>query len=53
MLKEIESFSSFEDGDIVMSGTPKGVGVVKNGDKFLGQILLNDKLLVEKKWVAS
>jgi len=53
MLEEIGSFSSFEDGDIVMSGTPKGVGVVKSGDVFLGQILLNDKLLVEKKWVAS
>ena len=52
MLKEIESFSTLEDGDIVMSGTPKGVGIVKSGDKFLGQILLNDKLLIEKKWVA-
>jgi 2-keto-4-pentenoate hydratase/2-oxohepta-3-ene-1,7-dioic acid hydratase in catechol pathway len=26
MLKEIDSFMSLEDGDIVMSGTPKGVG---------------------------
>ncbi len=52
MLREIESFSSFEDGDIVMSGTPKGVGVVNKGDLFLGQIFCGDKLLVEKKWVA-
>ncbi|HIP29507.1 MAG TPA: FAA hydrolase family protein [Sulfurospirillum arcachonense] len=53
MLKEIESFSTLEDGDIVMSGTPKGVGIVKSGDKFLGQIFKDDKLLVEKKWVAK
>ncbi len=52
MLKEIESFSSFEDGDIVMSGTPKGVGIVKSGDLFFGQIFCADELLVEKKWVA-
>ena len=53
ILKEIKSFMSFEDGDIIMSGTPKGVGVVKNEDKFLGQIFCEDKLLVEKKWVVS
>ena len=53
MLKEIESFSTFEDGDIVMSGTPKGVGVVNKEDKFLGQIFQEDKLLVEKKWIAK
>ena len=52
MLNEIESFSSFEDGDIVMSGTPKGVGIVKSGDLFFGQIFCGDELLVEKKWVA-
>jgi len=53
MLKEIESFLTLEDGDIIMSGTPKGVGVVKRGDKFLGQIFNGDKLLVEKKWKAN
>jgi len=53
MLKEIESFSTLEDGDIVMSGTPKGVGVINKADKFLGQIFKEDKLLVEKKWIAK
>lgn len=53
MLKEIESFSTFEDGDILMSGTPKGVGVVKKGDKFLGQIFKDNKLLTQKKWTAK
>lgn len=53
MIKEINSFSTFEDGDIVMSGTPKGVGIVQSGAKFLGQIFQNDKLLIEKSWIAN
>ena len=53
MIKEIESFSTLLNGDIVMSGTPKGVGVVKKGDKFLGQIFTGNKLLVEKEWIAQ
>ncbi len=53
MLTEIESFSSLYDGDIVMSGTPKGVGIVKKGDKFLGQIMQTDNLLVQKEWIVK
>jgi len=53
ILKEIESFMSLEDGDIVMSGTPKGVGKYKKGDKFLGKILYDDKVLLEKEWIVN
>ncbi|WP_024954529.1 fumarylacetoacetate hydrolase family protein [Sulfurospirillum arcachonense] len=53
MIQEIISFSTLEDGDIVMSGTPKGVGIVNSGDKFLGQIFFENTLLVEKKWIAK
>lgn len=53
MLKEIESFLSLEDGDIIMSGTPKGVGLINKGDKFKGQIFKDDKLLIEKKWTSK
>jgi 2-keto-4-pentenoate hydratase/2-oxohepta-3-ene-1,7-dioic acid hydratase in catechol pathway len=53
MIKEIESFSSLFDNDIVMSGTPKGVGVITRGDKFLGQILSDGKILVEKEWIVK
>ncbi len=38
ILKEIGSFSNLDDGDIVMTGTPKGVGVINQGDKFRGEI---------------
>ena len=52
ILKEAESFLSLEDGDIIMSGTPKGVGKYKIGDKFLGKILYKDSVLVEYEWVV-
>ncbi len=53
ILKEVESFLSLEDGDIVMSGTPKGVGKYKIGDKFLGRILYKETVLVEHEWIVS
>ena len=53
VISEISTFCTLEDGDIVMSGTPKGVGTFKKGDKFLGEIYLGDKLLVSKAWIAK
>jgi 2-keto-4-pentenoate hydratase/2-oxohepta-3-ene-1,7-dioic acid hydratase in catechol pathway len=52
MLSEAKSFLSFEDGDLLMTGTPKGVGPVKSGDRYLGKIFDRDKLLVEGSWVV-
>ena len=48
MLNEIESFMHLEDGDVIMSGTPKGVGTYAAGDRFLGQIYSYDVLILEK-----
>ncbi len=53
ILEEIESFSCLQNGDIVMSGTPKGVGIVNQGDKFIGEIYQDDKLLIQKEWIAN
>lgn len=53
MLKEAKSFLSFEDGDLLMTGTPKGVGSVNSGDKYLGKIFENEKLIVEGSWVVK
>lgn len=52
ILSELESFMTLADGDIVMTGTPKGVGEIKPGDHFLGRILYRDTLLVQKEWTA-
>lgn len=48
IIKEVETFLSFEDGDILMTGTPKGVGEFKVGDFFIGRILINNLVIIEK-----
>lgn len=53
MLSEIGTFMSFEDGDIIMSGTPKGVGTYKVGDKFDGKIYCGDNLLISSTFVVQ
>lgn len=53
ILKEIKSFMSFEDGDIIMSGTPKGVGVINSGDKFVGEILEDNRVLIQREWIVK
>lgn len=45
LLKEIVTYFSLMPGDIVLTGTPKGVGKLKDGDRYT--LLLGDKLLAE------
>lgn len=52
MIEEIKSFMSFEDGDIIMSGTPKGVNTYRIGDQFVGKVYANDALLIESSWTV-
>ncbi|MEA2016841.1 MAG: fumarylacetoacetate hydrolase family protein [Campylobacterota bacterium] len=53
MIDELKTFMSFEDGDIVMSGTPKGVGNYNIGDIFIGKIYCNNNLLIDSKWTVT
>jgi len=53
MLCEIESFMTLEDNDIIMSGTPKGVGTYSIGDRFVGQVFSGETLLLEIEWVVE
>jgi 2-keto-4-pentenoate hydratase/2-oxohepta-3-ene-1,7-dioic acid hydratase in catechol pathway len=50
IIKEAKRFLSFEDGDILMSGTPKGVGEFKKGDIFVGKILYDKKVIIEERF---
>lgn len=50
IIDEARTFLSFENGDILMSGTPKGVGEIKIGDKFKGEISLDGKILIEEEF---
>lgn len=52
LLQEISQSFTLEDGDIIMSGTPKGVGAFQRGDRFRGTILAGDKPLVSQEWTA-
>ncbi|HIQ28525.1 MAG TPA: FAA hydrolase family protein, partial [Sulfurovum sp.] len=52
ILKEIETFMSLEDGDIIMSGTPKGVATYKRQDVFLATIYIEDKLVLREEFVV-
>lgn len=53
IIKEATTFLSFEDGDILMTGTPSGVGELKVGAQFKGQILLDHRVIVEKQWQVN
>ena len=53
ILKELLTFTTLEDGDIVMTGTPKGVGVINAQDSFIGKILLGENILMTGSWLAN
>lgn len=52
LLREITRSFTLENGDIIMTGTPKGVGAFNRGDRFRGTILTGDKPLVTREWTA-
>ncbi|MCF7911898.1 MAG: fumarylacetoacetate hydrolase family protein [Candidatus Cloacimonetes bacterium] len=52
ILQEIESFLTLNDGDIVMTGTPQGVGEVEKSGVYEGRILNGKELLVSAYWKA-
>lgn len=52
ILSEILTFMSLDDGDIVMTGTPKGVGTIDKGDVFSTIVKTNEQIIIEETWVA-
>jgi 2-keto-4-pentenoate hydratase/2-oxohepta-3-ene-1,7-dioic acid hydratase in catechol pathway len=52
LLEEITSFMTLEDNDLLMTGTPKGVGPISPGDKLEGRILGKGEELVKAVWVV-
>ncbi len=53
ILDEIKSFMHLEDGDVIMSGTPKGVGTYAPGERFVGRIYAGRSLLLESSWIVQ
>ncbi|TEW51746.1 fumarylacetoacetate hydrolase family protein [Psychromonas algicola] len=52
IVEAVSEFMSFENGDILMTGTPKGVGKVNQGDVFVGQLYDQDTLLITQTWTV-
>lgn len=53
ILGELTRFLTLEDGDIIMTGTPAGVGPVAAGTAFQGRVLQQGTALVEAHWPAN
>ena len=52
ILSELQKFTTLEDGDLVMTGTPEGVGVINQGERFEGAVLADNEVLVSASWIA-
>jgi len=50
MIEEISSFMTLEDGDIIMTGTPKGVDTYHPDDLFEMKLYEGETLLLETSW---
>ena len=53
IVSELARFTTLEDGYIIMTGTPAGVGPVLPGEHFTGRILNAGELLTEASWLAQ
>jgi 2-keto-4-pentenoate hydratase/2-oxohepta-3-ene-1,7-dioic acid hydratase in catechol pathway len=53
ILAGIREFMTLEDGDIIMTGTPSGVGQVQTGDEFVGRVISDGRILVSQHWQAA
>jgi 2-keto-4-pentenoate hydratase/2-oxohepta-3-ene-1,7-dioic acid hydratase in catechol pathway len=52
ILRELRSFVPLEDGDIVMTGTPSGVGPVEKNALFEARLLFDKTELISVSWRA-
>lgn len=50
ILAEIQRFMALASGDVIMSGTPAGVGVVPTNARFTGRIWQADQTLLQCEW---
>ena len=53
IVKAVSEFMSFENNDVLMTGTPKGVGKINVGDIFVGNLYDQDKLLLTQTWTVK
>jgi 2-keto-4-pentenoate hydratase/2-oxohepta-3-ene-1,7-dioic acid hydratase in catechol pathway len=52
ILAELRTYTELNDDDIVMTGTPKGVGIIAKGARFKGRVFNENKELISATWTA-
>ena len=50
ILAEVSTFMTCEDGDLIMTGTPKGVGSIQLGATFMARLLSKQQTILENTW---
>lgn len=50
MLPNLAEFMTLQDNDILMTGTPKGVGQLEAGASYTGQVYFADEMIIEHTW---
>lgn len=53
ILEEVQRMTTLEDYDILMTGTPKGVGPYQAGDHVVGKIFLGLTELMATEWIVN
>ncbi len=50
ILAEVSAFMTCEEGDLIMTGTPKGVGSIQLGATFMARVLSKQQTILENTW---
>ncbi|MBW8191742.1 fumarylacetoacetate hydrolase family protein [Neiella marina] len=53
ILAELQSFMTLQDGDVVMTGTPKGVGAVEAGKDYQVKLFVGEQCVLSQHWPAQ
>ena len=53
IIEELARFLTLEDGDVIMTGTPSGVGPIPKGSQFHGRILHQDIEITGASWTVA
>ncbi len=53
IIHEAEKVFGIDDGDIIMTGTPSGVGALQAHSKLKGLLMIGDERIVEVDWHAE
>lgn len=52
IVSELQTYTELNDGDIIMTGTPKGVGLIVKGACFKARVINDNKVIVSAGWTA-